>query len=233
MDWKKFGVFESLARELNVPLVLGVVPDCVDPKLSVGPVEPRFWDRVREWAGFGWTIAQHGHRHEYLTKEGGLFGVGKKSEFAGRPLDEQLAALARGKEILQAEGVWQPVFMAPGHSLDQNTLLALAQLGFQCITDGYGIYPYSIGEITAVPQLFSVPAHFGFGIYTVCLHVNRMTDAQISRMVDFVRANHDRFVSFDQATKVKCALPGVATLARASSSLVLRSVRGLRNKGVI
>lgn len=231
MDWQKFGRFEKLAFELDLPLLVGVVPNCVDPKLTVGPVNENFWDTVRGWSARGWTIAQHGYKHQYLTKEGGLLGVGRKSEFAGRPAEEQYAALAAGKKILEEEGVWQPVFMAPGHSLDVTTLAALAALGFQYITDGYGAYPYQFGDLTAVPQLFSVPTHFGFGVYTICLHVNRMTDDQIKRIIDFVRNNRHRFVRFEQAAEARCAIPGAAGLVRAATSLVLRSVRGIRHKG--
>ncbi|MGZ4819998.1 MAG: DUF2334 domain-containing protein [Limisphaerales bacterium] len=231
MDWKKFEVFESLARELDLPLLVGVVPDCVDPKLAVGPAKAEFWDVVRGWSMLGWTIAQHGYRHEYHTKEGGLFGVGRKSEFAGRRPDEQLAALEAGKEIMVREGVWQPVFMAPGHSLDLPTLSCLASLGFKCITDGYGVYPYSLGDLVAVPQLFSVPTHFGFGVYTICLHVNRMSEGQIAKVVKFVRANRKSFISFEEAAAAKCVVPGVAAVVRVASSLVLRAVRGVRHRG--
>jgi predicted deacetylase len=181
----------------------------------------------------GWTIAQHGYRHEYVTKEGGLFGVGRKSEFAGRPAAEQLAALRAGKEIMVREGVWRPVFMAPGHSLDEFTLDGLTELQFEYITDGYGIFPYQIGGLTAVPQLFSVPTNFGFGVYTICLHVNRMSESQMARMVGFVRANRKDFISFEKAAQLQCPIPGASTVVRAASSLVLRSLRGMRNRGVI
>jgi predicted deacetylase len=233
MDWQKFEVFESLARELDLPVLVGVVPDCVDPKLSVGPAKVNFWDIVRSWSALGWTIAQHGHTHQYVTKNGGMFGVGRKSEFAGLPANQQFAALEAGKNIMVSEGVWQPVFMAPGHSLDLVTIALLARLGFQFITDGYGVYPYPVGELIAVPQLFSVPIHFGLGVYTICLHVNRMSDVEIQRMVAFVRENRQRFISFEQAATTKCAVPGAAAMARTTTSVVLRSIRGLRHSGVI
>ena len=114
-----------------------------------------------------------------------------------------------GKDILVAEGVWQPVFMAPGHSLDRTTLEVLHNLGFELVTDGYGIYPYRIENILAVPQLFSSPVHFGFGVYTICLHVNNLNQVECERIERFVRANAGRFISIIDASKLRGPIPGL------------------------
>lgn len=233
MDWEKFAQFETLAKELDISLLLGVVPDCRDKKLSIGPQRDEFWDAVRGWARLGWTIAQHGYTHQYVTKDAGIFGVGRKSEFAGRASDEQFALLAAGKKIMCEQGVWHPVFMAPGHSLDMVTVEALAKLGFKYLTDGYGAYPYKIDDLVALPQLFSAPIHFGFGVYTICLHVNNMSNEQISKMLNFLRMNSDRMISFDQAVAMSCKIPGVAPAVRLATSALLRTVRNVRYVGAI
>jgi hypothetical protein len=48
MAWSKFAPFDALAQELNIPYLIGVVPDCRDPALSVEPHRADFWDFVRE-----------------------------------------------------------------------------------------------------------------------------------------------------------------------------------------
>ena len=228
MAWSKFAPFVALAQELDIPYLIGVVPDCRDPALRVEPHRADFWDFVRERVVRGWTVAQHGHTHHYVTAERGLLGIGKKSEFAGLPFAEQKEMLATGKNILVREGVWQPVFMAPSHSFDANTLKALDDLGFESLTDGYGFYPYKIKGLMAVPQLFSKPIGFGFGVETVCLHVNTLSVAQIDRQVAALRARRGSIISFSEALKVVSPAPLIAPIVRVASEVALKTVRSLR-----
>jgi predicted deacetylase len=228
MAWSRFSAFDALASELDIPLLVGVVPHCLDSKLTREPAKANFWDVVRVWAGRGWTIAQHGYTHQYVTKIPGILAIGNKSELAGLDYQEQYAKLKAGKDILVQQGVWQPVFMAPSHSFDYITLQALSDLEFYYLTDGYGVYPYKIGALTAVPQLFGSPAHFGFGVYTICLHVNNMSEAQIQNMLCFMREQREQFISFDNAVAMGSPLPGVAMASRFVTSAILRIIRNSR-----
>ncbi len=231
MAWSRFQPFlDFFDRHPQVMPLLGVVPDNRDPKLDVAPPRADFWDLVRQWHARGWTLAQHGTTHEYNQPGGGLLGVGTKSEFAGLPLDAQRERLARGQAILKREGVWQPCFMAPSHSFDHNTLRALHGLGFEAVTDGYGLYPYELEGITLVPQLFSTPIHLGFGIYTLCLHVNSMSDARLAATLRFMTHNVSRLIGFDQARRAR-APRLLAPAARAISSSALRALRQARQGG--
>jgi predicted deacetylase len=228
MAWSKFQPFDDVSKELDLPLLVGVVPRCLDASLCVEQPNETFWDTVRGWHARGWSIAQHGYTHQYVTQEPGLLRIGKKSELAGLSYEEQLTKLDAGKRIMMEQGVWQPVFMAPSHSFDENTLRALSALGFRYITDGHGVYPYRFGGLTAVPQLFATPLHFGFGVYSICLHVNTLSDAEIAKTIDFVRRNRSRFVSFEDAAKASNPLPGVASMMRFLTSSPLRVARLLR-----
>lgn len=154
--------------------------------------------------------------------------MNRQSEFAGLSYDEQFFKLKAGKDILVREGVWQPVFMAPSHSFDINTVRALTALGFEYITDGYGMYSYQLGDLTAVPQLFASPLHMGFGIYTVCLHPNNMNETQRTALLKFMRSNRSRFISIFDAAAVRCSIPFMATLLRVLTSTFLRQARLLR-----
>jgi predicted deacetylase len=228
MAWSKFAAFDALAHELNIPLLVGVVPHCLDPKLAKEPAREDFWDVVRAWVKRGWTIAQHGYTHQYWTKDPGILAISNKSELASLSYEEQFAKLKAGKEILSEQNVWQSVFMAPSHSFDENTLQALSMLGFHYLTDGYGIYPYQFGKITAIPQLFASPRNFGFGVYTICLHVNNMSPLQIQNMLSFIRSHHKQFISFEDASLMQCQVPGVAAITRFATSAALKAARTLR-----
>ncbi|MEO6959748.1 MAG: DUF2334 domain-containing protein [Burkholderiaceae bacterium] len=229
MAWSKFSNIEKTLIDFDIKPIMGVVPLNKDAQLIAEPQREDFWSVVKGWRAKGWTIAQHGYTHEYVTTDPGILKINRGSEFSGLPYEEQYRKLKAGKEILGANDVWQPVFMAPAHSFDRFTISALTDLGFKSLTDGYGVYPYMIENIRALPQLFSAPIHFGFGVYTFCMHVNAMTMEQINHIDSFLRKNHRRFISFDEALAMKsCAV--VSRTARYFSKVGLCTARGLRKK---
>ncbi len=230
MAWSKFSSFEALAIELDIPLLVGVVPHCLDSKLAREPAKDDFWDVVRGWVDRGWTVAQHGYTHQYVTKNPGILAIGNKSELAGLSYEEQYVKLKTGKDILVQQGVWQPVFMASAHSFDYITLQALADLEFRYLTDGYGVYPYKIGGLTAVPQLFASSAHLDFGVYTICLHINDMTQSQIQKILWFVRTHRKQFISFADAVTISSSSPGIAMASRFITAAALRIIRDFRSQ---
>ena len=87
--------------------------------------------------------------------------------------------------------------MAPAHSFDSNTLKALRDLGFEALTDGWGLYPYRLEGMILVPQLFSTPKpKLKGGVQTICLHTNNMSKGAISKIIGFIKANNNKFVDF-------------------------------------
>jgi predicted deacetylase len=130
-----------------------------------------------------------------------MLKINNKSEFSGLPLDQQLSLIDKGKKILENEGCWQPFFMAPYHSFDENTLAALTSLGFKSITDGYGIFPYKVSDIILVPQLFSRPVEFLPGIQTLCIHINSMHEHEILKLESFVLNNRTKFLNYIELSK--------------------------------
>ena len=228
MAWSRFAAFEKVAADLSLPFLIGVVPECRDPKLSVEPEHHNFWDWVRARKHAGWMIAQHGYQHLYETDARGLLGIGRKSEFAGLSYDAQVQKLAAGKEIMQREGVWSGVFMAPSHSFDEITVQALRDLEFTALTDGFGFYTYDIHGLMAVPQLVARPLGFGFGVETICLHVNTMSEEAIGRMIDFIHAHRKQIISFDEALQVNASVPLIASVLRHVTSAAVRARRAVR-----
>ena len=225
MAWRKFLPLKSILEELEISCLLGVVPSCQDESLEVEGSRVDLFDRVRTWKQQGDTIAQHGTHHRYVTESGGLLGTSSKSEFAGLAADEQLRKLSIGKAILEKEGVWQPYFMAPAHSFDLFTLEALGRLGFLAVTDGFGLWPYKIRGITLVPQLTATPLRLGFGVSTICVHINSASDETLSRLSEFCKANRHKFVSFEQARVMPTAPRPIGAACRAATRLLLVAKR--------
>ena len=138
---------------------------------------------MRELKRLGWTIAQHGYRHEYVTRDAGILEINQFSEFSGLGFQEQLSKIQSGKRILQENDIWEPVFMAPGHSFDKITLAALEESNFNYVTDGFWFISLARKQFNFIPQVFSSFTSFGFGIYTVCLHINKLSEEQIQLLI--------------------------------------------------
>jgi predicted deacetylase len=231
MDWDKFHILEEMLSQYPmIKPIIGVIPRNEDANLVVNAPRPYFWDHVRQWRDQGWCIAQHGYCHRYTQQNSGILGIGDKSEFAGLSFSEQYMRLQAGKKILSDESVWQPYFMAPSHSFDLLTLEALAKLGFDALTDGYGLYPYQMGRLTAVPQLFSSGFHAGIGIYTVCLHPNTMGQSQFNRLNALLLRSHKNFIDFPSALRFRSGNLA-STCIRKFTELSLKLFRGLKRAG--
>ena len=206
MNWEKFYKIKKTLENYNIVSVLGVVPDNQDPNLNIE--EPilldDFFNRIRAYKAYGDTIAQHGTHHLYDTQDSGLLGINSNSEFSGNSYLKQLRKLAVGKEIMENHHIWEPFFMAPAHSFDLNTLRALKELGFKAVTDGYGFYPYEIEGINLVPQLVGKPiSKIKYGIQTICLHTNSMSEDKINIFNEFIHNNNNLFLDFKSVYNIK------------------------------
>ncbi|MDP6442786.1 MAG: DUF2334 domain-containing protein [Pirellulaceae bacterium] len=214
MDWRRFDAAEDAFDRLRIRPLLGVVPDNRDPRLMIDPPRDDFWDRMRAAADKRWTIAQHGFTHEYVTECRGSIGLAPRSEFAGLPLAEQSRKLAAGQAILRAEKLPADVFMAPAHSFDHHTLAALREHKFRYVTDGYGLWPYERAGLIFVPQLFASPQTLlGIGVYTICTHLNALSDQHFQRWLRWLDQLSDRVISFPEAAQSQLQRRWVAPTA--------------------
>lgn len=119
--------------------------------------------------------------------------------------------------------------MAPSHSFDRNTLKALKKLGFTAITDGYGLYPYNIEGVILVPQLLSKPLKFlPFGIQTICLHTNSISDDALNYIINFIENNHDKFIDFKEAINIQPKFSSLQLFTHMGSKYSLKIIRMLR-----
>ena len=210
MDWAKFNRFKSILDAKGVRPLIGVVPDNKDKKLAIDPPREDFWQYVAALQQKGWIVAMHGFNHLYTTRDGGIFPIGDKSEFAGLPYHQQDEMIREGKRILRSNGITTAFFMAPSHSYDKNTLKALRMNGFNKITDGFGSGPYESEGIIFYPISISKARTIESrqdGIVTFVYHTNTMSD----RDFDTFEKLFDRaqVVSFDEAFETDAQVRGL------------------------
>ncbi len=228
MAWSKFLPFKEILEKNKIKSLLGVVPESQDPKLDVEKERGDFFDMVRFWERYGDSIAQHGLHHCYDSNSAGILAINPRSEFAGLSYDRQLHRIRKGKELLEREGVWHPFFMAPAHSFDYKTLKALSYFNFKAVTDGYGFHPYYMNSILLVPQMTSFPLHAGFGVCTICVHINSMKDIDIRKLQNFIIFNKNKFVDFKDVVATGGYDDFFSRMIRVTSSTFLKSYRKIR-----
>jgi len=198
MDWEKFYVIKNTLEKYNIKSILGVVPKCEDLNLMVSKERIDYFSYLKKCKYYGDVIAQHGYKHIYDSNSRGIFANSNASEFAGHTLDIQIEKLTKGKYILNKHSLWEPVFMAPAHSFDENTLKALKRLSFNTILDGFSLFPYKDKNLIFIPQIFSKPLpSFFSGISQLCIHVNTLREKELIELLNFIKSNHKNFISIN------------------------------------
>lgn len=203
MCWEKFEKLKSLFENYNIKPLLGIIPDNEDPSLKHDTARPDFWSIMRALKEKGWSIAQHGYKHLYLTQNAGMLGVNNRSEFSGLSFQQQYDAIKKGQELLHQQALQTDIWMAPAHSYDENTLKALVALKFRYITDGYSLYPYNLEGLTFIPCQTSLPKRLPFGVLTICLHSNTMNDSAIVKIDEFIKTHRQYCINFNDVLAIK------------------------------
>lgn len=224
MNWKNFIRIREIFEQNNICPLLGIVPDNHDKKLQIGESNPRFWNTLKELEKQGWVMAQHGFQHTYLTEKSGLLGLKEASEFAGRTYKEQRKALEQGRRILRAHGIVTDVFMAPGHTYDENTLKALYDLEFRYVTDGFSNDCYIRKGLIFIPCK-SAERPCGRGIDTLCLHINSMKEQQFLELEKMIRRNRKYIVNFGRLMEEKPKRYGMVVRVQEKANLKKRRMR--------
>ena len=196
LSWKKFYSFKNFLEKKNIKCILAVVPFNKDKKLNVSKTNKNFFNFLKKCKDNGDTIAQHGYTHEYSTSNSGILKINDKSEFSGLGYTDQYKLLSKGKFLLKKKKIWEPIFVAPAHSFDDNTIYAAKKLGFKVFIDGFSLHPYKYKGIIFVPQ-FNYYSKFIFGTITLCIHINKIDNKEIKRLRNFISLNKDRFISLD------------------------------------
>ncbi len=199
MNWSVWEQIETILLENSIRPFMAVVPDNQDSKLKIENANPEFWNRVRQWQSWYWTIGLHGYQHIYETKCAGILNVPPKSEFAGLPYEQQKEKLVQGVRVFDAQGVTPDVWIAPSHTFDKNTLKGLKEVDIHIVSDGFSICPYVCDE-----KMFWIPQQMwnGFsmrhwGVWTVCYHHNDWTQKDLQVFKNQILQFRDHIVGIE------------------------------------
>ncbi len=189
----------ALIREFRLEPILAVVPDNGDPELCVSPPDPGFWDHLRALQAAGAVIALHGYRHLCLSRGHSLLSLHPQSEFAGVPLAVQQDWVRHGLAILRVHGLNPRLWVAPRHGFDDATLEALRAEGILLLSDGLALRPFLRNGLIWIPQQLWAPVERPSSLWTICLHPNTISDAELAALRAFLNRNAERFTSVDRA----------------------------------
>lgn len=199
---KKWERFFHLFDLYDIKPIIAVIPDNQDPKLNAcGDFNPYYWPLVRHLQKKDYIIGMHGFEHRYQVSNSGIFKINKRSEFAGLPLYIQEQKVKAAVSIFKREGVKTPLFIAPAHSFDRNTLRALDKHSdVMIISDGLLSSPYIRFGFGWVPVQLSEVAIKSSDTWTFNYHPETCTDEEFEKLEKFIAENHKHFVSLSQLT---------------------------------
>lgn len=203
-NWERL---TSLFIKYDVRPCVAVVPLNQDSSLCFknGYTQSEYQEQLKIWKNLGWTFALHGFEHKYEIFDGGILKINNKSEFAGLDFESQHVKIKKGLAILEDYGLEINYWIAPGHSFDHNTILALKEEGIEFISDGFAYWPYREFGITWVPQQLWKGKRKLFGDWTVCLHPNTMRKKHFERLEKFLEKNKDKVDDFQELIPTKRA----------------------------
>lgn len=113
-------------------------------------------------------------------------------------LDQQKEKISKGIAIFRSHGIEPRYFFAPSHTFDLNTLKALKECSnIRMISDTIANKPYQSNGFIFIPQVGGHCTDMKLnGIWTFCLHPSVMSESQFSDLEQFLKDNHQRFISF-------------------------------------
>jgi len=195
MSAERWQRVESLIEEFQLQPILAVIPDNRDPELEVSCADLNFFERMRRLEACGAIIGLHGYRHLCESRGHSLLDLARTSEFAGVPAQTQREWVHEGLRILRGHGLNPKIWVAPRHGFDRRTLDALCSEGITLVSDGFARVPFLRCGLTWIPQQLWGPVEKPKGLWTICLHPNTASDAEIAALRAFLTAHSDQFTS--------------------------------------
>lgn len=197
-QWEKV---EKILDKYNIKPIVAIIPDCQD-KMFTDKYEydATFWDKALKWQEKGWTIALHGYNHVYTNmKAKGLNPINTFSEFVGLSLDEQCNKIKSGVKLLEEHGLNPVCFVAPAHSFDINTVLALIkESNIRIISDTIANDVYYKYGMFFIPQQCGSFKKLKMKTVTFCYHPNIMSDNDFSNLDIAIKENLSLFASVNE-----------------------------------
>lgn len=218
MDRCRWDLVEEVLDKHGLKPIVAVIPDNHDRSLMFEARDATFWDKVRGWARKDWSVAMHGYTHiMHPTQSKLVLPFYKRSEFAGLELEAQAEKIRAAWKIFLAQGVEPKIWVAPGHCFDLLTLQAVRrETSIRVISDGIAWNSYFEHDFHWIPQQIWGLTERRSGLWTVCLHPNKMNDAAIGALDSALGGKYrGRLTRFDE---VKMTKQGKSALSRLYSS---------------
>lgn len=216
MDTEKWTRIEELLDKYNIKPIVGIIPDNKDKSLiKKYKKDQNFWQKAKKWKNKGWTIALHGCNHEYITDDGGINPVNRRSEFAGVSYEEQCRKIENGIKILEKYEMYPEIFFAPSHTFDLNTIKALREKSnIRIISDTIANDVYYKDDMYFIPQQSGKVRTLPFKIVTFCYHPNIMEEKDFRILEDFLNKYNKKFVTVKEVKLKKRKLNIIDNMLR-------------------
>jgi predicted deacetylase len=185
LNKKNWNSIEKIMDKFKVKPIVSVIPENLDSSLHYDTKDKNFWKKVRKWEKKGWCVALHGFNHLFhkVHKKKLFFPYYNTSEFAGLKKNIQCNLIKKSYKKFLKQGIRPKVWVAPRHTFDANTLKALEEeTPIRIISDGIAFQPYNFKNFIFVPQQLWWPIKKKFGIWTICLHPNTMSNTKIDEL---------------------------------------------------
>ena len=196
-DAQKWCRMHALLCQYNVKPIFAIIPHNEDKKLVEFPEDKEFLSKISSWIADGWTPALHGYSHTLIENCAGINPVNNRSEFAGAALDVQKQKIRDGYKILKDWGINPQIFVAPAHTFDDNTLIALwEESDIRIISDTIAHDVYFKDDFYYIPQQSGQVRKLNYKITTFCYHPNTTTDEQFQKLEEFLKLYSNKFISF-------------------------------------
>ena len=215
-DIEKWTRIEELLDKYNIKPIVGIIPDNKDKSLiEKYKKDQDFWQKAKKWKNKGWTIALHGCNHEYITNDGGINPVNRRSEFAGVSYEEQCRKIENGIKILEKYEMYPEIFFAPSHTFDLNTIKALREKSnIRIISDTIANDVYYKDDMYFIPQQSGKVRMLPFKIVTFCYHPNIMEEKDFNILEDFLNKYSKKFITVKEIKLKKRKLNTIDNMLR-------------------
>ena len=200
MERDKWDKIETILYKNNIKPIVAVIPDNRDKNLIKNFKDKKFWQRVKYWENSGWAIGLHGYQHKYhkIEEDKSFIPIHTRSEFSGLSLNTQRKKINSSYKMFKQNKIIPKVFVAPSHTFDLNTLIALQkETEIKIISDGWSFYPFFSQNFLFIPQQLWKLKKKLFGIWTICLHPDSMSDFDILKFEQQIKKFKNKFLSLN------------------------------------
>ncbi len=196
---ENWGRIEKMLDSYNIKPIVGIIPQNKDMSIiEKYKKDESFWLKAKEWQSKGWIISMHGYEHLYVTSNGGINPIQKRSEFAGLSEEEQCKKIREGYNFLCEKEIKPLIFFAPSHTFDKKTINALKkETPIRIISDTIANDTYFDNDIYYIPVQSGKVRKLPFKTCTFCYHPNEMNENDFLILEQFIKTNINKFTNLN------------------------------------